>query len=233
MNPCESYWTKTYSKISGASSCRYIGIAGCLRYNQGKLYPIFKTNFGYSVKSGGEGALGFCMNLGFGSQLSSSSSSPAFVSFRFVASLPSPLLHLCDRSNHTDDDSHVTWISNAMKTKQLCVRIAKQDKSQSLFPRRRCERREDQGISVKKKVDLTDFVTSCLSVWLWIVARNHKKPLTRFARLRGSRNAHETKSAWSLMCQEEYWFQVWFVGKGWKPFVQKKWKRMHQLWGAV
>ena len=34
MIMCESYLTKTYLKISGASSCRCIGIAGCIRYNQ-------------------------------------------------------------------------------------------------------------------------------------------------------------------------------------------------------
>jgi hypothetical protein len=37
MNMCESYLTKTYLKISGASSCRCIGIAGYLRYNEGAL----------------------------------------------------------------------------------------------------------------------------------------------------------------------------------------------------
>jgi hypothetical protein len=34
MNMCESYLTKTYLIISGASSCRCIGIAGCLRSNR-------------------------------------------------------------------------------------------------------------------------------------------------------------------------------------------------------
>ena len=34
MTMCESYLTKTYLKISGASSCKCIGIPGCLRYNQ-------------------------------------------------------------------------------------------------------------------------------------------------------------------------------------------------------
>jgi hypothetical protein len=37
MNICESYLTKTYLKISRASSCRCIGIAECLRYNQGSF----------------------------------------------------------------------------------------------------------------------------------------------------------------------------------------------------
>ena len=34
MNMCENYLTKTYSKISGVGSCRCIGIAGGLSYNQ-------------------------------------------------------------------------------------------------------------------------------------------------------------------------------------------------------
>jgi hypothetical protein len=34
MNMRENYLTKTYSTISGASSCRCIGIARCIRYNQ-------------------------------------------------------------------------------------------------------------------------------------------------------------------------------------------------------
>jgi hypothetical protein len=38
MNMCGSYLTKTYLIISGASSCRCIGIAGCLPYNRGSLY---------------------------------------------------------------------------------------------------------------------------------------------------------------------------------------------------
>ena len=36
-NLCESYLTKTYAKIAGASSCRCIRIAGCLRYNRGSF----------------------------------------------------------------------------------------------------------------------------------------------------------------------------------------------------
>jgi hypothetical protein len=57
MNMCESYLTKTYLKISGASSCRCIGIAGCLRYNQESFTWIFRKNLGYLIKSSGEGAL--------------------------------------------------------------------------------------------------------------------------------------------------------------------------------
>jgi hypothetical protein len=37
MNMCKCYLTKTYLKISIASSCRCIGIAGCLRYNRGSF----------------------------------------------------------------------------------------------------------------------------------------------------------------------------------------------------
>ena len=37
MTMCESNLTKTYLKISGASSCRCIGIAGCLRCNRGSF----------------------------------------------------------------------------------------------------------------------------------------------------------------------------------------------------
>ena len=37
MTMCESYLTKTYLEISGASSCRCIGIAGCVHYNRGSF----------------------------------------------------------------------------------------------------------------------------------------------------------------------------------------------------
>ena len=37
MNMCENYLTKTYSKTSGSSSCRCMGIAKCLGYNQESL----------------------------------------------------------------------------------------------------------------------------------------------------------------------------------------------------
>ena len=40
MNMCESYLTKTYLKISIASSSRCIGIAGCLRYNRGSFTRV-------------------------------------------------------------------------------------------------------------------------------------------------------------------------------------------------
>jgi hypothetical protein len=53
MNMFESYLSKTYFIISGASSCRCIGIAGCL---QRELYLGFGKNFGYLIKLGGEGA---------------------------------------------------------------------------------------------------------------------------------------------------------------------------------
>jgi hypothetical protein len=48
MNMCESYLTKTYLKISGASSCRCIGIAGCLRYNQGSFTRFLGNTLGLS-----------------------------------------------------------------------------------------------------------------------------------------------------------------------------------------
>ena len=56
MNMCESYLTKTYSKSSGASSCRCIGIAGCLPYDRGSFTRFLEKDVGYLVKSGGEGA---------------------------------------------------------------------------------------------------------------------------------------------------------------------------------
>jgi hypothetical protein len=48
MNMCESYLTKTYLKFSAASSCRYIGIAGCLRYNQGSFTRFLGNTLGLS-----------------------------------------------------------------------------------------------------------------------------------------------------------------------------------------
>jgi hypothetical protein len=57
MTICESHLTKSYVIISGASSCRCIGIAGCLPYIMRELYLGLRENFGYLVKSGGEGAL--------------------------------------------------------------------------------------------------------------------------------------------------------------------------------
>jgi hypothetical protein len=53
----ESYLTHTYSKISGASSCRCIGIARCLRYNQGSFTQFLENTL--DLKSGEKGALGF------------------------------------------------------------------------------------------------------------------------------------------------------------------------------
>ena len=41
MNTCESYSTKSYSKMSRASSCRCMGIAKCLIYNPERVKPIF------------------------------------------------------------------------------------------------------------------------------------------------------------------------------------------------
>ena len=58
MNMCESYLIKTYLIISRASSCRCIGIVGCLRYNRGSFTRFLGEYLGYLVKSGGKGALG-------------------------------------------------------------------------------------------------------------------------------------------------------------------------------
>jgi hypothetical protein len=44
MNMCESYLTKTYLKVFGASSCRYIGIVGYLLYNQGNFNRFLENN---------------------------------------------------------------------------------------------------------------------------------------------------------------------------------------------
>ena len=57
MNMCESYLTKTYSKISGASSFRCIGIAKCLYYNQESFTRVFRKDFGYLVKPCEDGPL--------------------------------------------------------------------------------------------------------------------------------------------------------------------------------
>jgi hypothetical protein len=46
MNMCESYLTKTYLKISGASSCRCIRITGCLCYNRGSFTQFLENILG-------------------------------------------------------------------------------------------------------------------------------------------------------------------------------------------
>ena len=46
---CESYSIRTYLEISGASSCRCIGIASCVRYNRWELYPGIREVFGLSA----------------------------------------------------------------------------------------------------------------------------------------------------------------------------------------
>jgi len=48
MNMCESYLTKTYLKISGASSFRCFGIAGCLHYNQASFTRSLENTLGLS-----------------------------------------------------------------------------------------------------------------------------------------------------------------------------------------
>ena len=53
---CESYLTKTYLNISGASSCRCIKITRCLNYNQESFTRILGIVFGYLITSGGERA---------------------------------------------------------------------------------------------------------------------------------------------------------------------------------
>jgi hypothetical protein len=55
MTMCKSYLTKTYLKISRASSCRCIGIAGRVRYNRGSFTWVLREVFGYLLSSG-EGA---------------------------------------------------------------------------------------------------------------------------------------------------------------------------------
>jgi hypothetical protein len=40
MTMCESYLTKIYLIISGASSCRCIGLAGRVRYTQGSFTRV-------------------------------------------------------------------------------------------------------------------------------------------------------------------------------------------------
>ena len=52
---CESYWTETYLKISGASRHRCIGIAGCLCYNRGRFSRLLRKALvvWYIVKWGG------------------------------------------------------------------------------------------------------------------------------------------------------------------------------------
>ena len=57
IDTCENNSTKIYSKISGATSCRYIGITGCLRHYPKNFTPVYNKDFGYLVKSGGKGAL--------------------------------------------------------------------------------------------------------------------------------------------------------------------------------
>ena len=46
MNMCESYLTKTYLKISRASSGRCIGIAGHLPYNRGSFTRVLGNTLG-------------------------------------------------------------------------------------------------------------------------------------------------------------------------------------------
>ena len=54
MTMCESYLTKTYLKIFGASSWWCIGIAGCLRYNRGSFTRILGNLWLFgNVKCGG------------------------------------------------------------------------------------------------------------------------------------------------------------------------------------
>ena len=45
MTMCESYITKTYLEICRASSCRCIGIAGCLHYNRGSFTRFLGKSF--------------------------------------------------------------------------------------------------------------------------------------------------------------------------------------------
>ena len=55
---CKSYLTKTYLKISGASSCsRCIGIAGCARYNRGSFTCVLWKPLVICWCQVGEGAL--------------------------------------------------------------------------------------------------------------------------------------------------------------------------------
>ena len=58
MNICESYLTIAYSKMSGASSCRWTGIAKCLHHNQESLTHVSRKDFDYLVKPCGVGPLG-------------------------------------------------------------------------------------------------------------------------------------------------------------------------------
>ena len=55
MTMCESYLTITYLEICGASSCRCIGIAGCVRYNRGSFTQVLGKSLVicYNVKWGG------------------------------------------------------------------------------------------------------------------------------------------------------------------------------------
>ena len=71
MNMCKNYFTKTCSTISGANSCRYIGIAGCLCYKaREELYdPVYRKDFGYLVnKFRGKGTLP-CIQIRWGEGL--------------------------------------------------------------------------------------------------------------------------------------------------------------------
>ena len=45
MSMCESFLTKTYLEIPGASSCRCIGIAGRVRYNRGSFTRVLEKSF--------------------------------------------------------------------------------------------------------------------------------------------------------------------------------------------
>ena len=60
MSMCESYLTKAYLEISGASSCRCFERAGRVRYNlnRGSFTRVLgKSLVIYQLMSGGEGAL--------------------------------------------------------------------------------------------------------------------------------------------------------------------------------
>jgi hypothetical protein len=58
MNVCESYLPKTYTKIVGASSCRCIGIAGCLCYNRRSFTWVLGGEIWLFDKVGWEAMIG-------------------------------------------------------------------------------------------------------------------------------------------------------------------------------
>ena len=55
MTRCESCLTKTYLRISGASSCRCIGIVGCLHYNRGSFTRFLRSLWLFGNVKWGEG----------------------------------------------------------------------------------------------------------------------------------------------------------------------------------